>query len=163
MFEINDYVMYGLTGACKVTDIRSDDEGTNRERKYYILSPIKETESIIMIPIMNKELRMRKVISKETAEALLKQLEQKNLDWIDDSKERNREYAELLKSGDSEIWLKLIKILADEKREKYKEGKKLSSSDEAIYKSALNLVSGEFSVALDMKCDDVIPYITQYL
>lgn len=163
MFEINDYVMYGLTGACKVTDIRRDEEGYNKERKYYILSPIRETDSIIMIPIMNKDINMRKVISKEEADELLSHMKDKQIDWIDDAKERAREYNELLKSGDSESWLLLIKALADEKMEKKEEGKKLSSSDDLILKSATNLLSGEFSVALDMDMDEVIPYIRKFL
>jgi len=127
------------------------------------LSPIKETESIIMIPIMNKDINVRKVITKEEAEQLLSQMKDKQIDWIDDSKERAREYNELLKSGDSESWLLLIKALADEKLEKKEEGKKLSSSDDMILKSATNLLSGEFSVALDMDIDEVIPYIKKFL
>lgn len=163
MFEINDYVMYGLTGACKVTDIRSDEEGTNKERKYYILNPLKDMESVIMIPVMNKEIKLRKVITREDAESLLKCSGDETIEWIDDSKERMREYGELLKSGSCEVWLRLVRTLASEKKEKVHGGKKLSSSDESIYKTALNLLSGEMALALDMDGEEIVPFITRQI
>ena len=163
MFEINDYVMYGLTGACKVTDIRSDEEGTNKERKYYILNPLKDMDSVIMIPIMNKEIKLRKVITREDAESLLKCSGDETIEWIDDSKERMREYGELLKSGNCEVWLRLVRTLANEKQEKVHGGKKLSSSDETIYKTALNLLSGEMALALGMDGEEIVPFISRHI
>lgn len=159
MFEINDYVMYGLTGACKVSDIRSDEEGSNKERKYYILNPLKDLDSVIMIPVMNKDIKLRKVITREDAELLLKNTNDQKIDWIDDSKERMREYGDLLKSGSCEVWLRLVRTLAIEKKEKVHGGKKLSSSDDTIYKTALNLLSGEIALALEIDGEEIATFI----
>lgn len=163
MYEINDHVMYGMTGACRIKNIRTDEEGSNKDRKYYILAPIQETDSIIMIPIMNKEINMRRVLTKEEAESLLHELKDENLPWIDDSKERIKEYGELLKTGEPMVWLKLAKALANEKIEKIEDGKKLSSSDDGIYKNAMSLLVGEFSISLDQSFAETEEYIKSFL
>ncbi len=163
MYEINDHVMYGMTGACKIKNIRTDEGGSNKERKYYILAPIQESDSIIMIPIMNKEINMRSVLTKEEAENVLRALKEENLPWIDDSKERIKEYGELLKTGEPMVWLKLAKALANEKIEKIEDGKKLSSSDDGIYKSAMNLLVGEFSISFGKTFLETEEYIKTFL
>ncbi len=163
MYEINDHVMYGMTGACIIKNIRTDKGGNNKERKYYILAPIQESDSIIMIPIMNKEINMRRVFTKEEAEAVLHELKDEKLPWIDDSKERIKEYGELLKTGEPIVWLKLAKALANEKIEKIEDGKKLSSSDDAIFKSAMNLLVGEFSISLNKTFEETDAYIKSFL
>ncbi len=163
MYEIGDHVMYGMTGACRIKNIRTDQGGSNKDRQYYILAPIQESDSIIMIPIMNKETNMRPVLEKEEAEALLRQLKDETIPWIDDSKERIKEYGELLKTGDPMVWLKLAKALATEKVGKIEDGKKLSSSDDGIYKSAMKLLVGEFSIALDKEFDETEEYIVTFL
>ncbi len=163
MYEINDHVMYGMTGACKIKNIRTDEGGSNKERKYYILAPIQESDSIIMIPIMNKEINMRSVFTKDEAENVLRELKEENLPWIDDSKERIKEYSELLKTGEPIVWLKLAKALANEKIEKIEDGKKLSSSDDGIYKSAMNLLVGEFSISFDKSFQETEEYIKTFL
>ncbi|WP_353654943.1 CarD family transcriptional regulator [Clostridium sp. CCUG 7971] len=35
MFKFDDYIMYGMTGVCKVVDITNDKFINNERRKYY--------------------------------------------------------------------------------------------------------------------------------
>ena len=40
MFKVDDYIMYGRTGVCKVIDITNERFINGEERKYYVLSGI---------------------------------------------------------------------------------------------------------------------------
>ena len=40
MFKINDYIMYGTTGVCKVSDITKEAIGDLKLKEYYVLTPI---------------------------------------------------------------------------------------------------------------------------
>ena len=44
MYQINDLVMYGSIGVCKVTDITKPDfAGSDEEKLYYVLEPVSYT------------------------------------------------------------------------------------------------------------------------
>ena len=64
MFEVDDYIMYGMTGVCKVLDITNEKFINSDKREYYVLSPIYSDNTIIKIPVDNNKVPMRKVISK---------------------------------------------------------------------------------------------------
>ena len=36
MFKINDYVMYGITGVCKILDIKEEKDRNSVIKKYYV-------------------------------------------------------------------------------------------------------------------------------
>ncbi|MDU2291865.1 MAG: CarD family transcriptional regulator [Clostridium celatum] len=40
MFKVDDYIMYGITGVCKVIDITNEKFINGDKRDYYVLSPI---------------------------------------------------------------------------------------------------------------------------
>ena len=63
MFIKNDYVMYGLTGVCKVADIRKESAGNQRGEEYFILHPVKDEHSKIMIPVSRGKARMRPLVT----------------------------------------------------------------------------------------------------
>ena len=56
--------MYGLTGVCKVADIRKESAGNQRGEEYFILHPVKDEHSKIMIPVSRGKARMRPLVNK---------------------------------------------------------------------------------------------------
>ena len=64
MFKVDDYIMYGITGVCKVIDITNEKFINGEKRDYYVLSPIQNNNTIIKIPLDNNKIPMRKIISK---------------------------------------------------------------------------------------------------
>lgn len=40
MFKVDDYIMYGMMGVCKVVEIISEKFINIVKREYYVLSPI---------------------------------------------------------------------------------------------------------------------------
>lgn len=87
MFKVDDYIMYGRTGVCKVVDITNEKFINGEERKYYVLSPIhNNNNTIIKIPLDNTKVPMRKIISKEDVTSLINDMSNMEELWIDDEK-----------------------------------------------------------------------------
>lgn len=68
-------------------------------------------------------------------------------------------YTKILKSGDNKQLVKLIRTLYLEKEKKKVEGKKLYVNDEKIMTNAEKLLHEEFALVLDIKVDEVLPFI----
>lgn len=79
--------------------------------------------------------------------------------WIDDINLRKEKYTDILKKGDTIALIKLIKTLYLEKEKKKNEGKKLYVGDEKIMSEAQRLLHEEFALVLNIKVDEVIPFI----
>jgi CarD family transcriptional regulator len=83
--------------------------------------------------------------------------------WIDDDKQRNAAFKAALKSGKNEEWAKLIKTLHLQKEARTVDGKKLAKIDEDIMNRAEKFLNEEFSVALDISPDEVVPFIKKHI
>ena len=116
MFNVDDYIMYGKTGVCKVVDITNEKFINGEKRKYYILSPIYNNDTVIKIPLDNDKVPMRKVISKGDMTALINDIPNMEILWIDDEKKRIAQFETMLKSGQCEELIKLIKSIKFSKR-----------------------------------------------
>ena len=79
--------------------------------------------------------------------------------WIDDINLRKEKYNEILKKGDKVELVKLIRTLYLEKQKKKNEGKKLYVGDEKIMSEAQRLLHEEFALVLNIKVDEVLPFI----
>ena len=78
---------------------------------------------------------------------------------IEDINLRKEKYTKILKSGDNKQLVKLIRTLYLEKEKKKVEGKKLYVNDEKIMTDAEKLLHEEFALVLDIKVDEVLPFI----
>ena len=90
MFKIDDYIMYGMTGVCKVIDITNEKFLNGEKRDYYVLSPIHHNNTVIKIPLDNNKIPMRKIISKGDMTSLINDMTNMETLWIDDEKTRNK-------------------------------------------------------------------------
>ena len=54
MFDINEYVVYGTVGVCRVVDYRKESFGSIEEKEYYILEPVHAKNSSIYVPADNQ-------------------------------------------------------------------------------------------------------------
>ena len=70
MFDINDNIMYGNVGVCRIDGILSGDKiGMNPDKKYYKLYSYGEKE-VIYTPI-DTNVFMRKIMTKEQIKELI--------------------------------------------------------------------------------------------
>ncbi|MBE6070491.1 MAG: CarD family transcriptional regulator [Clostridium butyricum] len=163
MFKINDYIMYGMTGVCKVTDIKEEKFIGDTKKECYVLRPIYSKNTIIKTPVDNKRVVMRKLHSKEEAISLINGMPEKETLWIDDERERTDKFKVMLKTGECEELITLIKSIYCNKKNKKLLGKKISKSDDEIMKAAENLLNEEFATILGISPDEVTSYILNHI
>lgn len=159
MFNVDDYIMYGKTGVCKVVDITNEKFINGDKRKYYILSPIYNNDTVIKIPLDNDKVPMRKVISKGDMTALINDIPNMEILWIDDEKKRIAQFETMLKSGQCEELIKLIKSIKFSKKYARSIGKKLEKPDRDIMKEAERLLTEEFAIILNVYPNEASSYI----
>ena len=77
MYEVGDLIVYGRTGICEVTEITTlKMDGVPKDKLYYILRPVREKRGKVFTPVDNEKIVMRRVISKEEAEELIREIPQ---------------------------------------------------------------------------------------
>ncbi len=164
MFEIGDVVLYTASTICRISDITTKNFG-KEEMEYYILSPIYDENATVYIPTNNEKLigKMRSVISKEEVLALIHNLPQTDVIWIDDENKRKETFQHIIDSGDRAELLRMIKTLYMHQQAKLQIKRKMHVSDERFFKDAEKLIYNEFAFVLDISPSKVVEFINHEL
>lgn len=164
MFEKGDYMVYGTTGVCQVEEITElKMKGSSDAKLYYVLRPCFQKGNTIFTPINNEKIVMRGIMSKEEAEALVAQIPEIEVFLETDDKERERQYKEAIKSGNSGEWIRIIKTCYLRSRKREAEGKRATTVDERYFRAAEDHLYSELSVSLGIVREQVKDYITEKL
>lgn len=160
MYRIGDIVMYPGTGVCRVEDIVTQKFARTEEKTYYVLKGVYDTaDTTIYCPVDNKNIKLRKLLSKDSITDLINKACVGEKLWIDNDNERKKLFASVLKEGDQIKILKLIIEIHENKVEKEKEGKQLHLSDEKILQQAEKIIHEELAYSMDIKIDEVAAFI----
>ncbi|MDU4939692.1 MAG: CarD family transcriptional regulator [Clostridium sp.] len=162
MFKVNDYVMYGMTGACKVIDIKKEKFMNNEQKECYVLSPIYSKNMTIKIPIDNEKIIIRGIHSEEEVESLMEKVSDMDLFWVDNDRERSETFKSMLKNGECEDLITIVKSIHSNKKNKVS-GKRTNKNDDEVMKTAENLLNEEFSISLGIDKEDVKSYILNHI
>lgn len=162
MFEVEDYVVYGQTGVCQVTNIGPLDIGRNtKDKLYYTLSPVYVKGNKIYTLVDSDKVMLRKLITKEEAWALIDDLSSVEVIWEENGKLREGKYREIMKKYTCSEWLKIIRTLTVRKQETLSQGKKFSAIDERYFRQAEDCLYREFAIALSMPVEEVANFIAE--
>ncbi len=165
MFEVNDYVVYGLTGVCQIIDIQKNQDTDGNETDYYVLRPVYDNTNnmIIKTPVSLAKIRLRRVISEDDATSLIARMPEFESIWIDDTKKRSAYFKAILKTAQCEDYIKVLKTLRMEKKARSVMGKNITHTDENIMKTAEKQLHDEFAIALNISPHEVAPYILEHI
>ncbi|MGN1467614.1 MAG: CarD family transcriptional regulator [Ruminococcus sp.] len=164
MYNVNDTVVYGSQGVCKITSIT--EKNLNGEiKKYLVLKPVYDERNTIFVPLDNQLLysRLHKVLSAEEVNRIIDDIPSEDFLWVENETERKDCYKKILSGGNRQEISRMIKTLRYHRIQQQKSGKKLHSSDERFLKEAEKLLYDEIAVVLNMNPDDVLPFIKQKL
>lgn len=164
MFEIGDYIIYGSQNVCRVEAIGPMEMGgVKTDRLYYTLHPIYISGSTVYIPVDNKKVILRPILTKEEAMQLIEEIP--SLEQIDVTDEKGREqiYKDALASCDCRELVRIIKTLYLRRQSRIEDGKKVTAVDERYFKHAEDALYGELAVAMEMAREEVEAYITEHL
>lgn len=163
MYQINDYVVYGSTGVCQVTDISRENFGGSTDREYYVLNPVYGNSMEIFIPTDKPNDAMRRMLSKDEIIELIRFMPEIDSEWIDDDKFRKATFSGILQAGDQQKIIQLIKSIYERNVELEKNGKRLPSSDIEAMKQAEKQLYNEFALVLGIPPEKVADYILEHV
>lgn len=162
MFQVDDYIVYGGNGVCKVLDIGIPTiSGIDKNRQYYTLQPIYQNGSTIYAPVDNEKVVIRKTISKEEANELINNIPSIVILWVEDDKMREEKYKEAMRKYDCKEWIKIIKTLYLRKARRFAEGKKITAIDDRYLKKAEEYLFCELAIPLNISKEQVEHFIEQ--
>lgn len=164
MFEVGEYVVYGSKGVCRIEDIAHIDiSGSNNERLYYVLTQIGDNKGKIYAPTDNEKTIMRKVISKDEATELIRELPGIGLLLVPNEKQREVVYKEALWACDNRARVSIVKTLYLRRKERIAKGKRATALDERYMRVAESELYNELSIALDVPKKQMEDYIREQL
>lgn len=160
MYKVNDTIMYGTQGICKIVEIAEKDfMGTKKE--YYVLKPMNDASATLFAPVNNEktEAKMRRILSAEEIHELIETMPYEEANWIHNENERKEKYKNIIASGDRTELIRMIKALYFHKREREEDGKHLYLSDERFMKEAERILYDEFQYVLKINKVDLMDFI----
>lgn len=160
MFNKGEYIVHGRKGVCKIEDITYlDIDGADKKSLYYVLIPMKNQESKVFYPTNNDKIPMRAIHTKNQVEEIVEHINEIEPIWIDNERQREYKYKEVLGSCDCKQLIGIIKTLHKRGKSRLAHGKKITYVDEKYLREAKEVLYDEFSLALDMDKLQVEKYI----
>ncbi len=160
MYKINDLIVYGKTGVCKITDITVPENiSLDRNQLYYVLQPLYQ-DYLIYTPV-NTKVFMRPIISAEDAERLIEMIPttQAEAYYNGHIQALSQHYAAIIEAYNCEDLIELTMSIYAKEQVFKQQKRKLGQIDQRYMKQAEELLFGEIAVALDMPIDEVQKYI----
>ena len=157
MFEVGTYVSYRAEGVCIISDIRKECFGAlGKIEEYYILTPMKDANSILYVPVNNELLtsKMQPLLSAEEIRALADELREERIEWVTDSRARNGVLKEILAGGDRRELIVFVNTVLDRIEHSVEIGRKITAGDENSFKRAKRMLLDEFSATTDLSSDE---------
>lgn len=132
-------------------------------RPYYVLKPVYHTASTVYVSAMSdrRKTEIRHILSADEIFSVVKKMPGKDFTWIKDNRKRKELYGQILADGNHSELIKMIKTLHWHKQElkNINKDKKLQNSDEDFLKNAEKTLCEEFAYVLNIKREEVIPFI----
>lgn len=160
MFSVNEYVVYGSEGVCKVESIGHPEiMGLDKSKDYYTLAPVYRPGKIYT-PV-DSSILMRSVISRNQAEELIGGINDIDcdLDVPRDAKLANIFYRDLVRSYECVKLIRVIKYVFAKRRELAAAKRNVPAVDMKFFKIAEDMLYNEFGFVLGMDPKDVKGYI----
>lgn len=159
MYNVDEVVLYGLNGVCKIKEI-SKQKLAGTVMEYYVLKPLFSQISTLFIPTNNEALvsKMRHILSEKAIRDILDNLSV-TPEWIDGKNERFDFCKETIASGDFEAIVNLIRMLHFHEKEQNSKGRHLHISDERFLREAEKMACDEIEYALKIERSEIIPML----
>jgi len=160
MFAVNDYVIYGDSGVCKVEAICTPKiSGIDQDALYYMISTVGLNSTTIYVKVDNIKVSVRKILTRDEAEKLIDSMPSVESIWTNDEKARERLFTQAVRSSDCRDWVKIIKTIHLVNVERIDKGRLKGRIGEVYARDAKEKLFGELSLSLGIPRQDVEEYI----
>lgn len=155
MLQVGDCVVSGVNGVCKIEDEVWENNWSGEKTLYYLLIPVEEKGSKMFIPVEHAEEKVRAVMTKEKAQALLQAFPTLPDLVIENEKFCEKEYKAAVYSGDPYLIAQTVKTIHDRMKKRQNTGKKTTTVDERYYAMAMHILASEMAYVLGCEEEDV--------
>lgn len=153
MFNVGDFLVF-RRDVCEVLELKAKKYNNV---DYYALTPINDKSLKIQVPVNSD--KIRPLITKNKVEEIISKISEIKALNIND-KLLESEYRNLLSSGKHEDLIQIIKTTYLRNKERLDNNKKIADRDDSFFKLAEKYLYTEFSVILDMSCEEAKKYVT---
>ena len=160
MFQVDDIVIYGVHGVCKIENIETK-QFMGEKKEYYVLRPVSDEAATLFAATQSEKVlsKMRKILSREEVFHLIETMPEQDYIWYENENERKEQYKKLIAKGDHKELIGMIKAIYLQKQKREAEGKHLYISDERFFKEAERILYDEFQYVLNIEKTELLPLI----
>ena len=162
MFNVGDLIMYSTHGICQIDEI-CEKTYLDVTKIYYVLHPLNNNKLKISTPVDNDKVMMVEIMDKERAEAILESFKLPGIEWIENNKERNKVYSDIVNSGNREEISKILSTLKQKNQEAIDDKVKFVDQDKALLTSLQNILFSELAYSLGVSTDSIFETIDNYI
>ena len=119
--------------------------------------------STVYVPVDSPKESMRKVLEREEAEKLIKEIPNIPLLVITNDKLSEQMYRECIRTNDCEDLVRIIKTIYMRKQKRIQAGRKVTAVDAKYFHMAEENLYGELAVALNISRKEVEDYIVEVI
>ena len=160
MFQVDEMIVYGKHGVCKViAKGKIDMPLIDKNKEYYTLLPCKEKAAVVYAPVENNKTIMRYVLTPEEVNSLLNEVSELEEIRVENEREREACYKEILGSCDCRELIRILKTLYVRRQSRLESGKKTTAVDERYFYMAEEQLYGELCFVLGKTKDEIIKEI----
>ena len=161
MYNIGDLVMKNHTGICRVEAVAPMEGGG--QRLYYTLVPLSDGHSRFYVPTQPEPAGIRPVLTEEEGWVLLREIPGLAPIQIENEKQREQLYREILRSNDPRSLAAIVKMLYLREQERAAQGKKPAAMDKSYFQLAEKLLNSELALALGRQESEIPELIRESL
>ena len=161
MFEVGEYIVYGMNGICRVEDVCTSPYDKTDPRTYYLLVPVNNPmSSTIYTPVDNERVPMRRLMTPEEIEGLIAAMPGISLLTVPVEKQRREIYRTTIGSLAPEGYVQVIKTVHRRREELAAARKHFPVTDLEYGRLAKHLLYSECAHVLGLAEDSMEAYIT---
>ena len=164
MFEVGEYIVYGINGICRVEKVCPSPFDPADTRTFYLLVPLKNpTSSTIYTPVDNVRVPMRRLMTREQIQALIDQMPEIDELAVPIEKQRREIYRETIGALEPTGYVQVIKTVHRRRAELTAAHKHFPVTDLEYGRLAKHLLYSECAHVLGLTEDSIEEYIAQRL
>lgn len=149
MYSKNEYVVYGTSGVCLVSDIVPSPFDPADPRLFYVLKPVgSPSGSAVFTPVENEMVNMRALMSREQINDLRDGFSAVGTITVTNEKQRRNAYRDALAANDPHGWVRVLRTVTIRRRAFAANKKRLPEVDNEYEAVALRCLCREVSLVL---------------
>lgn len=164
MCHLDDYVIYGIHGACRV--LGREKQLVNKKRtEFLVLEPLMQSGSKYYVPAENPTAmaKLQGVLSQDELVQLLEFDAVREDCWISDEGHRKQIYRELITSADRLRLMQMVASLYRYRGAQEAAGRKFHLCDDNFLRDAERLLSSEISLVMNLSADEARDLLRKHL